>query len=135
MLRRGSGQRGGQQIKAEVGIRNRRPWGEHERIGLEPCRERLGCDVDERIVRRPGLVGDFAQQSGRVGGEIDEPDRPSAILHRRGDLVRGSARQTMPSAATLARTWPVNALVTDPIRNSVSAPGASFALSARRPKP
>jgi hypothetical protein len=86
MLRRRSGQRGGQQIKAEVGIRNRLPWGERERIGLEPCRERLGCDVDEWIVRRPRLLGDFARQSGRVGGEIDEPDRPSALRHRHGEL-------------------------------------------------
>ena len=45
-------------------------------------------------------------------------------------LVRGSARLTTPSAARLASTCPVNALVIEPIRNSVSALGAVRILSA-----
>ena len=33
-------------------------------------------------------MGDLARQSGRVGGEIDKPDRPPALRHRRDELRR-----------------------------------------------
>jgi hypothetical protein len=106
-LVRGASERGGQKIEAEVGIGDRRPGREHERIGLEPCGEGVGGDVGERIVRGPRRMGDLARKPGRMGGEIDEPDRPSALRQRRSELgrvfgqrigkadhaVRGEARQ------------------------------------------
>jgi hypothetical protein len=82
-LMRGSGERRSQDVKAKVGIGNRRTRREQERIGLEPGRERVGRDVDEWIVRRTRFVRDFARQSSRMGGEVDEPDRLSALRHRR----------------------------------------------------
>ena len=61
---------------------------------------------------------------------IGRPPSDIGAMNSGAYLVRGSARLTTPSAARLASTWPVNALVIEPIRNSVSAPGASFGLSA-----
>ena len=57
-----------------------------QRIGLEPGDERLARDVGERIVRRPRLMRDFARQSRRMGGEIDEPDRPPALRQGRDEV-------------------------------------------------
>ena len=56
-LMRGAGERGGQKIEAEVGIGDRRPGREHQRIGLEPSGEGVGGDVGERIVRRAPAHG------------------------------------------------------------------------------
>ena len=108
-LMRGAGERGGQKIEAEVGVGDRSPGREQQRIGLEPGGEGVGGDVDEGIVRRPRRMGDLARQPGRMGGEIDKPDRPPALRHRRDELgrvfgqrigeadhaVRGEARQDL----------------------------------------
>lgn len=108
-LMRGAGKCGGQEIEAEVGIGDRRPGCEKERTGLEPRGEGVGGDVGERIVRRPRRVGDLARQPGGMGGEIDEPNRPPALRHRRIELGRifgqGIGRLTTPSAARLASAW------------------------------
>ena len=78
LMRRGR-QRGGEQVEAEVGVGNRGSGGEQQRIGPEPRNERLAGDVDEGVVRRTRVMGNLARQPSRMGGEIDEPDRPPAL--------------------------------------------------------
>ena len=85
-LMRGRGEGGGEQIEAEIGIEDRRSGREQERIALKPAGEGLWRDVDEGIVRRPRLMRDLARQSGGMGGEIDEPDRPPALRQGRDEV-------------------------------------------------
>ena len=70
--------------------------------------------------------GSPAEWVARSISRIGRPPSDIGAMNSGAYLVRGSARLTAPSAARLARTWPVKDLVTEPILNSVSAPGASF---------
>ena len=78
-------------------------------------------------------VGRPAKPADRSAGSAARP--PTLAQRTRARTWSEIGKATTPSAARLASTCTVNALVIEPIRNSVSAPGASFGLSARRPKP
>jgi hypothetical protein len=108
-------------------------------LALSHAAKASGVMLTKGLPGGPGAWGTSrgrpAEWVARSMSRIGRPPSEIGAMNSGAYLVRGSARLTTPSAARLASTWPVNALVIEPILNSVSAPGASFGLSVRLPKP
>ena len=92
----------------------------------------------------PGVMRNLARQTGRMGGEIDEPDRPPALGQRRDevgdilgqrvgeadDAVGGEARQNLAGESLGDRADPEERLA---VRLGVRIFGAAAEAVDRRP--
>ena len=104
-------------------------WLEQEGLLAQEVLERLDRDWCERVVGRLRLrMRYLARQPPGLRREIDQADLPDFCLATAAssghDLISGRASCTVFLVARCASTSPVNALVIDPIRMTVSPPGA-----------